>query len=46
MVWPTPAAVAFAKKAGVEVDALKTVTNAKGEYLAATAVKAGRGAAR
>ena len=42
---PTPAAVAFAKKAGVEVGALKTVTNAKGEYLAATAVKAGRPAA-
>ncbi len=41
----TPAAVAFAKKAGVAVEALKTVTNAKGEYLAATAVKAGRGAA-
>jgi glycyl-tRNA synthetase beta chain len=41
----TPAAAAFAKKAGVEVAALKTVTNAKGEYLAATAVKAGRVAA-
>src|SRR5438874_29672 len=41
----TPAAVAFAKKAGVEVAALQTVTNAKGEYLAATAVKAGRPAA-
>src|SRR5580698_3459135 len=41
----TPAAVAFAKKAGVEVAGLKTITNAKGEYLAATAVKAGRGAA-
>lgn len=41
----TPAAVAFAKKAGVEVAALKTVTNAKGEYLAATAVKTGRNAA-
>jgi glycyl-tRNA synthetase beta chain len=41
----TPAAVAFAKKAGVEVGALKTVTNAKGEYLAATSVKAGRAAA-
>jgi len=41
----TPAAVAFAKKAGVEVAALRTVTNAKGEYLAATTVKAGRGAA-
>jgi glycyl-tRNA synthetase beta chain len=42
---PTPAAVAFAKKAGVSVDELKTVTNAKGEYLAAIAVKAGRPAA-
>jgi glycyl-tRNA synthetase beta chain len=41
----TPAAVAFAKKAGVDVAALKTVTNAKGEYLAATLVKAGRSAA-
>jgi glycyl-tRNA synthetase beta chain len=40
----TPAAVAFAKKAGVDVAALKTVTNAKGEYLAATSVKAGRNA--
>ena len=42
---PTAAAVAFAKKAGVEVDALKTVTTAKGEYLAARVVKAGRKAA-
>ena len=41
----TPAAIAFAKKAGVEVSALKTVTNAKGEYLAATSLKAGRPAA-
>jgi glycyl-tRNA synthetase beta chain len=41
----TPAAMAFAKKAGVDVSALKTVTNAKGEYLAATSVKAGRSAA-
>jgi glycyl-tRNA synthetase beta chain len=41
----TPAALAFAKKAGISVEALKTVTNAKGEYIAATAVKAGRGAA-
>jgi glycyl-tRNA synthetase beta chain len=41
----TPAALAFAKKAGVPVEELKTVTNAKGEYLAATTVKAGRGAA-
>jgi glycyl-tRNA synthetase beta chain len=38
----TPAAVAFAKKAGVAVEDLKTVTTPKGEYLAATAVKAGR----
>jgi glycyl-tRNA synthetase beta chain len=41
----TAAAVAFAKKAGVAVEELKTVTNAKGEYLAATSVRAGRGAA-
>ncbi len=40
----TPAAFAFAKKAGVAVEDLKTVTNAKGEYLAATSVKTGRGA--
>ncbi|MGF7179598.1 glycine--tRNA ligase subunit beta [Tunturiibacter psychrotolerans] len=40
----TAAAVAFAKKAGVDVGELKTITNAKGEYLAATSVKAGRGA--
>ena len=42
---PGPAAVAFAKKAGVDVAALKTVTTAKGEYIAATSVKAGRAAA-
>ena len=41
----TPAAVAFAKKAGVAVEELKTIANAKGEYMAATAVRAGRGAA-
>jgi glycyl-tRNA synthetase beta chain len=41
----TAAAVAFAKKAGVAVEELKTVTNAKGEYLAATSVKVGRAAA-
>ncbi len=39
---PTAAAEAFAKKAGVAVDELRTVTNAKGEYLAATAKRAGR----
>ena len=42
---PTAAAMAFARKAGVDVAALKTVTTAKGEYLAATSVKAGREAA-
>src|SRR6185312_944105 len=42
---PTAAAQAFAKKAGVEVSALKTIQTPKGEYLAATAVKAGRAAA-
>jgi glycyl-tRNA synthetase beta chain len=41
----TPAAVAFAKKAGVAVEELKTVETPKGEYLAATSVKAGRAAA-
>jgi glycyl-tRNA synthetase beta chain len=39
---PTAAAAAFAKKAGVDMAALKTVTTAKGEYIAATSVKAGR----
>ena len=33
---PTAAAQAFAKKVGVEVQKLEKVTNAKGEYLAAT----------
>ncbi len=42
---PTAAAVAFAKKAGVEVGALETVVTAKGEYLRATVLKAGRTAA-
>jgi glycyl-tRNA synthetase beta chain len=40
----TPAAVAFAKKAGVAVEDLKTVETPKGEYLAATSVKPGRSA--
>src|SRR5271156_4724577 len=40
-----PAAVAFAKKAGVAVEDLKTVETPKGEYLAATSIKAGRSAA-
>ncbi len=42
---PTPAAIAFAKKSGVEVEALATVTTPKGEYLQAKQVKPGRTAA-
>jgi glycyl-tRNA synthetase beta chain len=42
---PTPAAHAFAKKAGVDVADLKTITTAKGEYLSATIIKRGRAAA-
>lgn len=42
---PTAAAEAFAKKAGVRVDALSRVTNPKGEYLAATVTRKGRAAA-
>ena len=41
---PTPAAAAFAKKAGVDVAALKTITNAKGEYIGATVERKGRAA--
>ena len=40
----TAAALAFAKKAGVEVGALRVVATAKGEYLAATSLKAGAAA--
>jgi glycyl-tRNA synthetase beta chain len=39
---PTPAAHAFAKKAGVEISALTKVTTPKGEYVAATAHRKGR----
>jgi len=39
---PTPAADAFARKAGVPVQALERVTTPKGEYLAATVQKKGR----
>jgi glycyl-tRNA synthetase beta chain len=39
---PTPAAEAFSKKAGVSVAALEKISNAKGEYLAATVQKKGR----
>jgi glycyl-tRNA synthetase beta chain len=41
----TPAAHAFAKKAGVDVSQLERVTTPKGEYLAATITKNGRSAA-
>ncbi|HLW52228.1 MAG TPA: glycine--tRNA ligase subunit beta [Candidatus Angelobacter sp.] len=39
---PTPAAEAFAKKAGVEVSKLEKIATPKGEYLAATITKKGR----
>ena len=40
-----PAALAFAKKAGVDVDALVKTTTAKGEYVSATVQRKGRMAA-
>jgi len=42
---PTPAAHAFARKAGVEVSQLERVTTSKGEYLAAKITKKGHSAA-
>lgn len=42
---PTPAAHAFAKKAGVDVSQLEKITTAKGEYLAAKITKKGRSTA-
>ncbi len=42
---PTAAAEAFAKKAGVGVDALEKVTTPKGEYVGATVKREGRTAA-
>jgi glycyl-tRNA synthetase beta chain len=42
---PTPAAQAFAKKAGVAVDDLKKVETPKGEYVGATVKRPGRAAA-
>jgi len=39
---PTPAAEAFARKAGVPVASLEKVSTPKGEYLAATVLKKGR----
>jgi glycyl-tRNA synthetase beta chain len=41
---PTPAARAFAKKAGVDVSQLERVPTAKGEYLAAKITRRGRSA--
>ena len=41
---PTPAAHAFAKKAGLAVEALERITTAKGEYVGATVKRAGRAA--
>jgi glycyl-tRNA synthetase beta chain len=42
---PTPAAHAFAKKAGVDVAKLERVTTPKGQYLSAKVTKRGHGAA-
>jgi glycyl-tRNA synthetase beta chain len=42
---PTPAAEAFARKAGVPVAALEKVTNTKGEYVGAKVKRQGRTAA-
>jgi glycyl-tRNA synthetase beta chain len=42
---PTPAAHAFAKKAGIDVSQLERVTTPKGEYISAKITKKGRGAA-
>jgi len=42
---PTPAAHAFAKKAGLDVAKLERVTTAKGEYLSAKITRKGRAAA-
>ena len=41
---PTPAAHAFARKAGVEISGLQRVTTAKGEYLAAKVTRKGAAA--
>src|ERR1700721_1298934 len=42
---PTPAAHAFARKAGVDVSQLERITTSKGEYLTAKITKKGRRAA-
>jgi glycyl-tRNA synthetase beta chain len=41
---PGPAAIAFAKKAGIPVEDLRIVQTPKGEYIAATALRPGRSA--
>jgi glycyl-tRNA synthetase beta chain len=43
---PTPAAHAFAKKAGVDVSQLQTVTTPKGEYLTASVTNKGKPASQ
>src|SRR5262249_19752997 len=42
---PMPPAIAFAKKAGVDVSALERISTPKGEYLSATVMRKGRAAA-
>jgi glycyl-tRNA synthetase beta chain len=42
---PTPAAHAFARKAGIEISQLERITTPKGEYLSAKITKKGRAAA-
>src|SRR5437588_9601428 len=42
---PTPAALAFAKKVGVDVARLEKVCTSQGEYLPATGTRKGRSAA-
>src|ERR1700731_2112741 len=39
---PTPHAIAFAKKAGVEVSQLEKISTPKGEYISAKVTKKGR----
>jgi glycyl-tRNA synthetase beta chain len=41
---PTPAAHAFAKKSGIDLGAIEKIITPKGEYIAATVSKKGRGA--
>jgi len=41
---PTPAALAFAKKAGIDVAQLERITTPKGEYISAQVTKKGRSA--